>query len=372
MRRSFTCCLLLACGVLTAPAGLGAQSLGVIKPAGKEPTLSIGGLLQVQAEGGDKGDSRFGSDNDRFYLRRARLNATGKFLEEFDFRLEGEFAGTLANTSGLRAQLTDAYITWNRHPAASLRFGQFKTPFGFEQLYSDPRLFTLERSLVNDRLTLSRQLGAQVGGDLFEKRLTYGLGAFNGNGANNNFNDDDHFLVAGRVSGIPWQGKLLDKRASWGVGGGFYTSDDTSVSPGPEFSFDSTPTTPDRDGVFSGKREGYGLDSQLQCGPVELWGEYLTTEWKTDSGRPLASVESEGWYTQASAYVIPDKLQLILKYESFDPLKEIDNNTTATGTAGVSWYMKGHDVKALLNYLRVRIDNQDDQDKILARIQVIF
>jgi hypothetical protein len=42
----------------------------------------------VQAEAGDKGDARFGNDNDRFYLRRARLNATGKFLEEFDFRLE--------------------------------------------------------------------------------------------------------------------------------------------------------------------------------------------------------------------------------------------------------------------------------------------
>ncbi|HKH46055.1 MAG TPA: porin [Thermoanaerobaculia bacterium] len=372
MRRSLTCCLLLACCWLTAPARLEAQSLGVVKPAGKEPTLAIGGLLQVQAEAGDKGDARFNSDNDRFYLRRARLNATGKFLEEFDFRLEGEFAGTLANTSGLRAQLTDAYVTWNRHPAASVRFGQFKTPYGFEQLYGDPRLFTLERSLVNDRLTLSRQMGVQVGGDLLEKRLTYAVGAFNGNGANNNFNDDDRFLVAGRLAGVPWQGKLLGRQASWGVGGGFYTSDDSNVSPGTEFGFDSTPATPDRDNVFSGKREGFGVDSQLQCGPVELWAEYLQTKWAPDSGRPLSSAESEGWYAQGSIYVIPDKLQLVLKLESFEPRREIANDTTETGTAGVSWYLKGHDLKLLLNYLRVRIDGQDDQDKVLARFQVIF
>jgi phosphate-selective porin OprO and OprP len=372
MRRSIAWCQVLVCCWLAAPASVEAQSLGVIKPAGKEPTLSIGGLLQVQAEAGDKGDARFGSDNDRFYLRRARLNATGKFLEEFDFRLEGEFAGTLANTSGLRAQLTDAYITWNRYPSATVRVGQFKTPFGFEQLYSDPRLFTLERSLVNDRLTLSRQLGTQVGGDLLDKRLTYAVGAFNGNGANNNFNDDDRFLVAGRIAGVPWQGKLFGQRASWGVGGGFYTSDDTNVSPGGEFAFDSTPTTPERDGIFSGKREGFGVDSQLQCGPVELWAEYLTTEWKTDSGRPLASVESEGWYAQGTVYVIPDKLQLVLKLESFDPIREIENNTTEIGAAGASWYFKGHDLKFLLNYLRVRIDGQDDQDKVLARLQVIF
>ena len=63
-----------------------------------------------------------------------------------------------------------------------IRVGQFKTPFGFEQLYSDPRLFITERSLGNDRLTQSRQLGAQVGGDVLDKRLTYAIGLFNGTG----------------------------------------------------------------------------------------------------------------------------------------------------------------------------------------------
>src|SRR5688572_1341614 len=161
-RRADVLCLCM----VAVPTVLRAQSLGTVKPAGKEPTLTIGGLLQVQAEFGDRGDTRFGNDNDRFYLRRARINATGKFLEEFDFRLEGDFGGTLANTSALRAQLTDGFINWNRHPEANIRMGQFKTPFGFEQLFSDPRLITIERSLVNDRLTLSRQLGVQVGGDL--------------------------------------------------------------------------------------------------------------------------------------------------------------------------------------------------------------
>ncbi len=293
-RRWSICWLSLACCGLIAPAGLDAQSLGTVKPAGREPTLSIGGLLQVQAELGDKGDARFGSENDRIYLRRARLNATGKFLEEFDFRLEGEFAGTLANTSSLRAQLTDAYITWNRHSYANVRFGQFKTPFGFEQLYGDPRLFTLERTLVNDRLTLSRQLGIQVGGELLDRRLSYAVGAFNGNGANNNFNDDDRFLVTGRLAGVPWRGQLGGRSASWGAGGNFYSSDDTNVPQGAEFGFDSTPATADRDNVFSGQRQGFGVDSQLLWGPVELWAEYLNTEWEPDSGRPLADGRVRG------------------------------------------------------------------------------
>ncbi|HYN22815.1 MAG TPA: porin [Thermoanaerobaculia bacterium] len=372
VRRLARAVLFDLCLVLAVPAFLQAQTLGVTKPAGKEPTLILGGLVQVQAEFGDRGDTRFGNDNDRFYLRRARLNAAGKFLEEFDFRVEGDFAGTLSNTSALRAQLTDGYLTWNRYPEANVRMGQFKTPFGFEQLYSDPRLLLLERSLANDRLTLSRQLGVQVGGDLFEKRLSYAVGAFNGNGANNNFNDDDSFLTTGRLSGVLWQGKLMGQSAAWSLGGNVFTSEDTSVSAGSDFGFDSTPSTPDRDGIFAGERIGTGFDTQVNVGRFDLWAEYLDVQWEPTSGRPSAEVESDGLYVQGSYYLIANRLQLVLKAESFDPVVEDSTGPTEIGTAGLSWHFKAHDMKFLVNYLHVRNEGQDDQGKLLARMQVIF
>src|SRR5947207_2371639 len=101
MRYTIHALLALA---LALPSLAGAQTLGEVKAAGKEPSLTIGGLIQAQFDGGDKGDSRFANDNDRFYLRRARLNASGRFLEELDFRLEMDLAGSLSNTTGLRAQ----------------------------------------------------------------------------------------------------------------------------------------------------------------------------------------------------------------------------------------------------------------------------
>jgi phosphate-selective porin len=358
MRRLPVRAVLCLCAY-AVPVLLEAQSLGTVKPAGKEPALSIGGLLQVQAEFGDRGDTRFGNDNDRFYLRRARLNATGKFLEELDFRLEADLAGSLSNTSALRAQMTDGYVNWNRYPQANVRVGQFKTPFGFEQLYSDPRLFLLERSLVNDRLTLSRQLGAQVGGDLFEKRLSYAAGVFNGNGANNSFNDDDSFLASARLSGVLWR----RQSSAWSLGGNVFSSEDTSVSAS-DFGFDNN--------VFAGERVGTGLDTQLTAGRIELWAEYLSVDWKPSSGRPRSEIGSEGWYVQGSYFFIPDRLQGVLKAESFDPVVEDRTEPFEIGTAGLGWYLKGHDLKLLLNYLRVRQDGQEDQDKILTRMQVIF
>ena len=364
--------LLLALTAVASP--LAAQPPpGSVKPSGKEPTLTIGGLLQAQADFGDRGDSRFTNDNDRFYLRRARLNAAGRFLEEFDFRLELDLAGSLAATSALRAQMTDGFINWNRLPHANVRVGQFKTPFGFEQLYGDPRLYTLERSLVNDRLTLSRQIGVQVNGELLDRRLTYAAGAFNGNGVNNNFNDDDRFLAVGRLAGVPWRGRLLGKSASWGVGGNVFSSTDANVPQGAELGFDSTPATADRDNVFNGERLGLGVDGQLLAGPFELWAEFLRVDWEPDNGRPRPEIESEGWYLQGSLYVVPDRLQLVLKVETFDPRRDAPNDATETALAGASWYFKGHDLKLMLNLMRVDAESlPEDENKVLARLQVIF
>ena len=341
-----------------------AQILGTIKPAGRKGSLSIGGLLQVQMDVGDRGDSRFTNDNDRFYLRRARFNATGKFLEEFDFRLELDLAGSLTNTTGLRAQMTDGYINWNRYPAANVRVGQFKTPFGFEQLYGDPRLITIERSLVNDRLTASRQLGAQVGGDLVPGRLTYAVGAFNGNGVNNNFNDDDRFYVAGRVSGVPWQGRLGSQSATWAVGANAYSSEDTNV-PLADLGL--------RDGTFSGKRRGTGFDSQLVVGRFELWAEFLTGRFEPISRVPSARFDADGWYVQGSYFVVPNRLQFVHKQETFDPGTKRPDDSTDTTTFGGNLYLKGHDLKLMLDYLRTQGPGPvDNQDKVIARLQVIF
>src|SRR5689334_14635335 len=184
---------------LVAAAAFGQDKGGItVQATNGEASLTLGGLLQVQFEDGDRGDSRFpATGEDRFYLRRARLNATGTFAEQFDFRLEFDLAGTLGSTTGLRAQMTDGYVNWNRYAYANVRAGQFKTPFGFEQLYADPRLLTIERSLANDRLTLNRQLGAQLWGDLLDKHLSYAVGVFNGNGVNNSANDNGKFLWAG-------------------------------------------------------------------------------------------------------------------------------------------------------------------------------
>jgi phosphate-selective porin OprO/OprP len=364
--------LVLAGACLGLPAALRAESSVTVTPAGKELTLTLGGLLQGQFDAGDQGDARFPDKNSRFYLRRARLNASGRFQEDFELRIELDLTGTLAKTTGLRAQMTDGYIFWNHYRALGVRVGEFKTPFGFEQFYSDPRLFTIERTLVNDRLTLSRQIGAQVEGNVLDKHLYYALGAFNGTGANNNFNDNNKLAWVGRLAATPWRSGDAQHPASWAIGGDYFTSDDTALSQPAEFGFDSTPATGDRDNLFTGKHNGWGLDSQLQLGPFDLWGEYLRARFEPVARIPRPRVEADGWYVQAAFYALPKKLQLVAKYDTFDPNRQAFDDDTKTVTLGLNYLVRGDDIKLQADYLRADSVKFPKQDKVLARLQVIF
>ncbi len=341
-------------------------------PDTAKPTLVIGGLIQGQFEDGDRGDSRFpATGTDRFLIRRARLNATGTFPEDFDYRLEFDLANSLSAVTGLRAQLTDGYVNWNHFSFANVRAGQFKTPFGFEQLYADPKLITAERSLVNDRLTLNRQLGVQLWGNFLDQRLTYAVGTFNGNGVNNNSNDNSKFLYAGRVTVVPW--KSADG-GSWSLGGNAFSSEDTALALS-DLNLDSTPTTTDKDGLFTGKRHGYGVDSQIETGPFSLWVEYIKVRFEPTDARPAAQFDSDGGYVQAALFVVPKRVQVVLKYETFDPQTGLSGNDVSTWTGGLNYYVRGNNLKLMLNYLRTDLgDNSplSKQNKIILRFQAMF
>ena len=359
---------------LRAELGLeGRAGQTIVKPAGREPTLSVGGLLQVQSDFGDKGDPRFTTGNDRFYLRRARLNLQGRFLEEFDFRLEGEFAGSLAEASGNRAQLTDAYVNWNRFDFANVRVGQFKTPFGYEQLYADPRLFTIERSLPNDRLTVSRQIGVQVGGDLFDKKVSYATGLFNGTGVNTSANDNDKLMWAGRLSAVAWQGTLAGQDTRVSVGADGFSSADTALTgQAAEFGFDLVPGGT-KDNTLTGRRKGGGLDAQLHLGGLDLWAEYLRVRFKPANFIPARSFDADGWYVQAAYFVVPKTLQAVVKYDDFDPNLSLLNNSTRPWTLGGNWFLKANDIKLQFDYLISDIDGIAAKNKkLLLRLQTIF
>ena len=351
----------------------GKSQAAYVRGAGQEVAMKLGGLLQVQADGGDKGDRRFGSDRERMYLRRARLNATATFAESVEARVETEFAGSLSEANAMRAQLTDGYFLWKARPEAQLRFGQFKTPFGFEQLAADPRLFTIERSLGNDRLTLSRQIGGQVGGDLLNQQLSYAVGAFNGTSVNSSSNDNSKFTLAGRLSAVPLAPAKGSSGPRLALGVNGYISDDDQLSGQPgEFKF-NTSTNKASDNIFTGERAGWGADAQFSVSRLDLWAEYLGARYEPDNDKPSAEINAAAWYVQAAWYLLPDRLQAVVKYDTFDPNDDAEGDATDTWTMGLNYYIRDHDLKLQMNYLSSDLEGADEtEEKIVARVQAIF
>lgn len=338
------------------------NGLIVVQPAGKETNIKFGGLLQVQGDAGDAA-GQF-SDFNSVYLRRARLNASGSFLENFSFRAELELSGSLPATvsapKALTPSMTDGYIDWTAYQEFQARAGQFKTPFGFEQLAEDPALFTIERSLANDRLTLNRQLGAQASGSFFSKRVSYAGGAFNGSGMNIAGNDNKLFTGIVRISARPLVGKLAGQDASVDVGWDYYGTRDNSVT-----------LTGLYASGFTGFRQGRSTDIQAHWGPVDFWGEWILGAYQP-AAKNSVGVWAQGGYAQLAFYVLPKKIQVVAKGDYYDPNDSKGWDITRTGTGGLNYYIKGNDLKLQADVLRIKSEGVAVKTKYVLREQLMF
>src|SRR5205814_2084487 len=122
-----------------------------VQQRGPELKLVLGGFIQANFEDGDVSafEGRFGQTalKDRFRLRRARINLTGDFVENFDFKVEGDFENSDGLSSSRTAfEATDIFVNWHQFPEAQIKLGQWKAPFGLEQTTPDTTLYMIERS----------------------------------------------------------------------------------------------------------------------------------------------------------------------------------------------------------------------------------
>jgi phosphate-selective porin len=382
-----------------------------VVPGASEIKLMLGGLLQMQYEARDVSafEGRFGSGaiDDRFRLRRLRINVTGGFAEQFDFKLEGEFASsdtaiTVRNAMGatIASNSTrtsfgglDLWANWHRFPEFQIKVGQYKAPFGFEQLSSDPKLLTAERSQVTSALTPERQIGLQIWGQPFanvfpeqKDLVTYYAGIFNGNGRNVTVNDNDEYMYVGRLEVQPWRGKISDADAWLKFGGNALSSRDasgTNLSPAGSVRVNSDGSLSAFTAPTAAERQGYGFDATFHWGPFDVTGEYVSQsyEGRTVNGvmPTFSDFQAEGYYVQGGYFIVPNKLQVVTKYEHFNPGQIISDNLDSI-TGGLTYYIRGDDVKLMANYIHTWSNFREarpllgpsDFDEILLRLQVMF
>lgn len=271
--KRFYALLLAALLVLPACAQLKLKEIASVP--------QFGGYLVGRAQYTNDRTSKNGGG---FDLRMVRGYVKGTILKEWNYYIQLEYSGAPGVDKGVR--LLDAYGEWKRFPEFSVKFGQMKRVFTFENPYSPwdtgfGNYSQLVQKLagmsdrVGEHSSGGRDAGIVVQGDLFpaedHRWLHYQVGVYNGQGINHSDENKQKDVIGGL-----WVS--LTKELQIGAFGwtGRYTRNNVTV---------------DRN------RMAYGIKYE---GDWTVRAEYATSQGgKTDNR--FAATRADAWYVSVGA-----------------------------------------------------------------------
>ncbi|MFD1161076.1 porin [Hwangdonia seohaensis] len=128
-------------------------------------TMKIGARMQFLAI--STWEDRQNNESN-FLVRRARLKFDGyAFTPKLEYKLElglsnRDISGASPFTSNAPRYIIDAVMKWHFAPSFELWFGQAKLPGNRERVISSASLQQVDRSLLNSRFNIDRDLGLQL------------------------------------------------------------------------------------------------------------------------------------------------------------------------------------------------------------------
>lgn len=197
--KRFYALLLAALLVLPACAQLKLKEIASVP--------QFGGYLVGRAQYTNDRTSKNGGG---FDLRMVRGYVKGTILKEWNYYIQLEYSGAPGVDKGVR--LLDAYGEWKRFPEFSVKFGQMKRVFTFENPYSPwdtgfGNYSQLVQKLagmsdrVGEHSSGGRDAGIVVQGDLFpaedHRWLHYQVGVYNGQGINHSDENKQKDVIGG-------------------------------------------------------------------------------------------------------------------------------------------------------------------------------
>ena len=280
--------------------------------------LQISGLIQTEYQGFEQSGV-----NNAFSLHRARLDVKGDINDNWNYEVYTEFAGT--------TKLLDAYTTYRITDYLKFTAGQFKVPYSLESLIADSQLEFIDRSQVVNALAgratdvignqNGRDIGIQINGSFAKINgqyfFDYTFALLNGAGYDVTTDNNGHKDIAGRLSIHPLNNLTLS--------GDFYNGVGNYGTP-----------------AKNQKRNRSGIDARYSINGLTLQAEY-------DNGTD-GIIKRNGWYGQASYYIIPRYLQLAAKYDTYDPNEVITNVRTNYYETAVNYFFNPW-AKLALNYV---------------------
>lgn len=319
------------------------------------------------------GTEERGDGRDSFRIRRAKTKLEGWFHEPWlMFELQLNWPG-VASAGNPGAMLEDAAVNWDvttGDKAFMVKFGQYKVPFGRQELTSSGAQQLVDRAQVSNAFSHGRDVGLQVWGVALDGRVEWRAGVFNGGGPTRSANDNDAFQYVARVLVQP-RGRV-PLGVGLGTSGPHFSESDFESKGAPIWALALGYEHNDRHHATAGndpKDVTWGLDGVLKWRGLFATAEAYWRERRPETGEPS---EVRGWFAQAGRLLGRGRRwEVAARYGRLDPssLRGDDAQTELRG--GASYYHVRHALKVQADVGRLR-DAATDTSAAELRVQAQF
>ncbi|MBD3236645.1 MAG: hypothetical protein GF330_08070 [Candidatus Eisenbacteria bacterium] len=293
-----------------------------------------------------------------FWLRRVRMLLSGTIVpDRVEYLVQTEFNGAPA--------ILDYKARFFYIPQTEICFGRFLPNYSLYMPVSTAKLELINYPVTTAKTAMWRETGIQT--HTMTEYVDFSLGLFNGadvmspNTRDNN--DAKDYLVRADLKPPVGDAHLR-------VGGYFYANNYHGA--GADIKEDDT-FTDTHLGFFA--KADYPLDEMM----LKLRGELvMSTEESGDVDDP-DETEMAGFFAQAGLR-LNEQWEGILRYESWDPNTENDNDTIAGSeedahsaiTVGINHYIDGTNAMIYLNFVQKMFQHEDvdSESSILGQVQI--
>jgi phosphate-selective porin len=365
-------------------AGLNPQGGGLfVKSPDGKTLFRLYGYAQPTVTYTDRDNGTSFEEAD-FRVRRARIDFTVDYDDRYKLFLE--YDGASADGTALVEAWAQAAYIRGRH---YLRFGKFITPFSTENLRSSRAMDTVERYLALNAMfglpALDVQFGPMLWGHLgAEKRVTYYVGAWNGNAAAN----------AAVVSGQ--RGNARDNNGDKEVQGRLNVQWTPELTTGVAVDLSreeaQTLTLPSYSGgrflavPVQGDRRGVNLDAHWKRGRLSFDSEWLGFEFEDSDTELRGGYVQAAWWARGSEAeggfqpLIRAEIAELSHTGREDAVQALDGSRIEAVTLGVNIWPEGR-VRWQVNLIGEHFDGRGNgsfladsgwRPTALAQLQIKF
>lgn len=291
------------------------------------------------------GTAEAGEARGSFRIRRAKFKLEGWMLRSWlTYEVQLNWPAVTGSNPG--ALLEDAAFDIDLTKGNGLfraRVGQFKAPFGLQEMTSSGNQQFVDRALVSNSFFRGRDTGIAVWGATPNNKIEWRVGMFNGNGATRTTNDNDKFQYNARVMWQPNGSQSLNQRA-WG-GGALYSESDFESTKAPIYAVAVNWENQNNFNATSGNDQrwnAYSVDGIYKFRGFSINGMYAAAQRTPETG---ASFDATGGYVQAGMLFGGRRYEVAGRFGVSDPTDRVGRNTTREGRAAFNYYYARHGLK---------------------------